>query len=179
MKSISKEVESDLLKLGLYQVVGGIIGMCLIVWSIFKIQSITGPSLVLSIFILLFFTYSVFCGVLCIKAKDNALKYSLVNQLFQLIGFAMFGFAFKYVAGVYLTIGLDLTNTIEFGFNAGISNFNFNINMHADRLEVDFNIVAFGIIFWIDKLMKKIKTEMEIRQVSSIASAEEDCPTLP
>lgn len=80
----------------------------------------------------------------------------------------MMGFAFKYVAGFYLTIGLNLTDSIKFGFDAGISKLDFNFNNEEDRLEFDFNLVAFALIYWIDKLMKKVKEEAVIRQISSI-----------
>lgn len=165
---ISKETESDLTKLGLYQIIGGAVGLLIIVWSIFKTPLLTGLTVLVYLFILLFFSYSIFCGTLCLKTRKNALEHSLTNQILQVIGFAIMGFAFKYVAGFYLTIGLDLADSIKFGFGAGISKFDFNFNNEKDRLEVDFNLVAFALIYWIDKLMKKVKEEAVIRQASSI-----------
>jgi hypothetical protein len=167
-KQISKETEADLIKLGLYQIVGGSVGVLIIIWSIYKNQLLTGLTMLVYLFILLFFAYSIFCGTLCLMTKKNALRHSLTNQILQVIGFAMIGFAFKYVAGLYLTIGLDLTNSVNVGFGAGISKFNFNFNNEKDRLEVDFNFVAFALIYWIDKLMRKVNEEATIRQGSSI-----------
>jgi hypothetical protein len=165
---ISKETESDLTKLGLYQIVGGAVGILIIIWGIYKSPLLTGLTALIYLFILLFFAYSIFCGTLCLKTKKNALGHSLTNQILQVIGFAIMGFAFKYVAGFYLTIGIDLTDSVNFGFGAGISKFNFNFNNEKDRLEVDFNLVAFALIYWIDKLMKKVKEEAAIRQASAI-----------
>lgn len=165
---ISKEIESDLTKLGLYQIAGGAIGLLIILWSIYKSPLLTGLTILVYLFILLFFSYSIFCGISCLKSKKNALRHSLTNQILQVIGFAMMGFAFKYVAGFYLTIGLNLTDSIKFGFDAGISKLDFNFNNEEDRLEFDFNLVAFALIYWIDKLMKKVKEEAVIRQISSI-----------
>ena len=85
-----------------------------------------------------------------------------------MIGFAIMGFAFKYVAGFYLTIGLDLTDSVKFDFSAGISKFDFNINNEKDRLEVNLNLIAFALIYWIDNIMKKAKEEETIKQTSSI-----------
>ena len=167
-KQISKETEADLTKLGLYQIIGGAVGLLIILWSIFKTPLFTGLTVVVYLFILLFFAYSIFCGTLCLKTNKNALGHSLTNQIFQVIGFAMMGYAFKYVAGFYLTIGLDLTDSINLDFGAGVSKFDFNFNNEKDRLEVDFNLVAFALIYWIDKLMKKVKEEAAIRHASSI-----------
>ena len=165
---ISKETEADLTKLGLYQIFGGAVGILIVVWGIYKSTILTGLTVLVYLFILLFFVYSIFCGSLCLKTKKNALKHSMTNQILQVIGFAMLGFAFKYVAGFYFTIGLDLTDTINFGFGAGISKFDFNFNNEKDRLEVDLNLIAFSLIYWIDKLIKKVKEEAAIRQASSI-----------
>jgi hypothetical protein len=170
-KLISKETESDLTKLGLYQIIGGAIGILIIFWSIYKSLPLEGLIILIYFFFLLFFSYSVFCGILCLKAKKNALVHSLLNQIFQLFGFAIMGFAFKYVAGFYFTIGLDLTNSIHFDFGIGISKIEFNFNNEKDRLEIDFNLVAIWLIYWIDKLMKKVKEEAAIRQANSIGEA--------
>jgi hypothetical protein len=167
-KLISKETESALTKLGLYQIIGGAVGVLVILWGIFNTPLLTGITVLVYLLILLFFAYSIFCGILCLKAKTNALGHSLINQILQVFGFAIMGFAFKYVAGFYFTIGLDLTDSIELGFGTGISNFNFNFNNEKDRLEVDFNLIAFALIFWIETLRKKVKEEAIMRQVSSI-----------
>jgi len=169
-KIISKEIESDLAKLGFYQIIGGVLGLIVILWNMFETFLMSALGILLYLFILLFFAYSIFCGILCLKANKNALRLSLINQILQVIGFAIMGFGFKYIAGVYFSIGLDLSESIKFGVGAGISSFNFNFNNQTERLELDFNVVAIALIYWIDKLMKKVKEENSIRQLSSIGS---------
>lgn len=167
-KLFSKKTKSDLTKLGIYQIIGGVVGLLFILWIIFKNPLLTGITLLVYLFILLFFGYSIFCGTLCLKAKKNALGHSLANQMLQVFGLAMMGFAFKYVAGIYLTVGLDFTDSIKLSFGAGISKFDFNFNNEKDRIKVDFNLVAFALIYWIDKLIKKVKEEDVNRVASSI-----------
>ena len=167
-KLISKETEYELAKLGLYQIFGGTVGIIIIVWSIYKDSFLTELTFLIYLLILLFFAYSIFCGMLCLKTKSNALGHSLTNQMLQLISFAIMGFSFKYVAGLYFTIGLDLTDIIKFDFGVGVSNFAFNLNKEKERLEIDFNLIALAVIYWIDKLMKKVKEEKSIRQTPSI-----------
>ena len=170
-KVISKETESDLIKLGLYQVVGGAVGLILILWSIYKSPLMSGLLVLIYLLVLLFFGYSILCGILCLKLKKNALEYSLVNQILQVVGFAMMGFAFKYVAGFFLTIGLNLSDSIKFGFGAGISKFDFNFNNERERFELDFNLIAFALIYWIDRLMKRVKQEITLRQINAIGDS--------
>ena len=170
-KLISKETEYELTKLGLYQIFGGTVGIIIIVWSIYQDSFLTELTLLIYLFILLFFGYSIFCGILCLKTKPNALGHSLTNQILQVISFAIMGFSFKYIAGFYFTIGLDLTDVVKFDFGLGLSNFSFNLNNEKDRLEIDFNLIALAVIYWIDKLMKKVKEEKSIRQTPSIGEA--------
>ena len=165
---ISKNTKSNLYKLGLYQIIGGVLGVLIIIWVIFKSPAFSELTVLIYLVMVLFFCYSIFCGTLCIQTKKNALIHSLTNQILQLFGFAVMGYALKYVAGFYLTIGLDLKDSIEFNFGAGISKFDFNINNERERLELDFNLVAFLFIIWIDKIMKKVKEEESFRQTSSI-----------
>ncbi|TAL50549.1 MAG: hypothetical protein EPN92_01585 [Chitinophagaceae bacterium] len=139
---ISDKTISKLKYLGIYQIIGGAIGVLLILWALLNSQQLTGLFIMIYLFMLLFFGFSIYCGTLCIKTKNNALQFSLINQILQVIGVAMFGFAFKYAAGIYLTAGLDLTETFNLKFGAGISRFDFNFNNETERLEIDFNFIA-------------------------------------
>ena len=164
----SKKIKSDLTKLGLYQIVGGVLGIIIIIWAILKIPLLTDLAALVYFIMVLFFAYSIFCGVLCIKTKKNSLLHSLINQMLQIFGIAIMGYALKYVAGFYLTIGLNLTDSIKFTFGTGLSKFDFNINLEKERLELDFNLIAFAFVYWIDKLMQKVKEEESVRQAFSI-----------
>jgi hypothetical protein len=170
-KRISSETESDLTKLGLYQIVGGAVGILILLWSLYKTESIASISIFLTLLISIFFGFSIYCGILCIKSKDKALSLSLMNQFLQLIGFAVFGFAFKYVAGVSLTIGLDLTESLKFGFAIGVSKFQLSINRDPDLFQFDFNLIALVVIYWTDKLLKKFNSEKALREASSIGES--------
>jgi hypothetical protein len=167
-KLISEQTLSDLTKLGIYQIGGGGVGILIVVWAIYKNMTLSVITSILYLLILAFFSFSIFYGFLCTKAKKNALKYSFINQVLQIAGFAAFGFAFNYIAGFYFIVGLDLSETFEFSFGVGISKVNFVLNSDSEKLQIDFNIVAFIIVIWIDKLMKRVKAEIELRTISSL-----------
>ena len=156
--------------LGIYQIAGGAIGVFLILWGLLNSQQLAGPIILIYLIMLLFFAFSIYCGILCLKKNNGALILSLINQILQVIGFAMVGFAFQYAAGVYLTAGLDLTESFNFTFGAGLSKFNFNINNEPQRLEVTFNFIALGLIILIERIKKEIKEERDKNQIASIAS---------
>ena len=71
-------------------------------------------------------------------------------------------------AGFYLSVGLDFSNSLDIKFDIGISKFDFNVNREHERTEISFNLVAFGLICWINKLMKKVKIEKDNTEIASI-----------
>lgn len=163
----STKVISKLRSLGAYQIAGGSIGLLLIVWVI-----LNNPALDFSVFLygvmMLFFAFSIYCGVLCFKRKIIAVKLSLLNQVFQVIGVTMFGFAFKYAAGVYVTAGLDLSQSFNFIFNAGFSRFELALNTDHHKLEIELNFVALPLIIFIERLKNHIKDDQNKLAISAI-----------
>jgi len=160
-----KKVESALIGIGWYQIIGGSIGVILILYLFATEAEIENVAIAIYAISALFFLYSIICGVLCLNKKNSAFAYSLVNQLLQLIGFAFGGFAFIYIAGLYMSIGIDLSNSIDLNFSAGVSKFEFNINREQGRVEVSVNLISLWVIYWIDKLRKRNK---EVEATSKI-----------
>ncbi|MEO8770368.1 MAG: hypothetical protein ABI402_09800 [Ferruginibacter sp.] len=160
---ISKETELNLLKLGLYQIIGGVIGIAIILWGIYKNAQYSISLIILYSIVVLFFLYSIYSGNLCLKPKSNALRHSLINQILQTVGFTIGVFKFKYLSGLYFTFCIEITNGISFDFGFGISKFILGFASSAKILEIDINLIAIGISFWIISLTKKIKSEIELR----------------
>ncbi|MBS1597471.1 MAG: hypothetical protein JST75_04555 [Bacteroidetes bacterium] len=157
-KHISDETKSYLLQAGLYQLIGGAVGAQLIIWLLFTEPPVTSHSITVKLFMLCVYAYSIACGVLCIRSNGMAVYYMRVNQLLQLIGFVGMGYAYKYVAGVYVSIGIDFTSSTKFIFDAGISK--FHLYREPERAAFDINLVALLIMYWTLRLQRKIKTEM-------------------
>lgn len=166
-KIIFKKTKSEISGLGIYQIIGGAIGIVVVIWALLNNQQYSTTVFLLYLVIAAFFTFSIYCGILCIKQHNNVLKFSLLNQALQLISFALLGFAFKYVAGAYLDIGMDFA-TWDFSFKIGLSAVEINVNSDPDRLQFMFNFVALAMLLWIDRLMKKVKREREIREIAAL-----------
>jgi hypothetical protein len=88
-----------------------------------------------------------------------------------LIGFTVFGFAFNYVAGVYIRVGLDITSSMNFDFGIGISSFWLSTISEPDRFIIDINLIALVLIIWIDNVRTAVKEEIAFRNMSSIVSS--------
>lgn len=160
---ISEKSESDLFKLGIYQAAGGIIGILIIGWAAFHNPFFNSLIALLYLLVVIAFAYSIACGILCLKLHQHALRYSLINQLLQLLSIAIGGFAFEYVAGISLYFGIDFTNTIRLGAEFGISGFSFNFNTDQDQMILYINIVALLLIIWIERIKKRTRQEQTLQ----------------
>jgi hypothetical protein len=157
--------------LGIYQVLGGAFGAVFLLWGFWHNRQLMPPlALVLFWVMLSFFIFSIYCGIACLVQTNNALKVSLGNQILQVIGFAMFGFAFQYAAGIYLIAILDLTESFNLRFGAGLFNFDFKVHLDSERLKVTFNFMALAVVVFIEKLKKQIGEDQNKKQISSIGT---------
>ena len=146
--------------LGFYQILGGLLGCIISGWIFISLISIQPPQDILFYTILssisfFLFIYSIVCGFLLLKKQNiiKALKFSLINQVLQLVNFSIFGFAFKYISGFYLSTGFDLSNN-SFIFKWGVSSWEILMNSNSTINEVNINIFALVLILLIDKLIK-------------------------
>ena len=160
MKNIFlKEISSKIKGLAIYQIAGGVIGLILTIWLIINQASVSGLLLLLFLIAIGLYSYSIYCGVLLIKQKSNGLNHSYLNQYLQLINFSILGYGFQYIAGIFLSLGIDLTNSIDFKFNLGISAWQLKINSDTEMILINFNFIALFLIIFIDKLKNKISKE--------------------
>jgi hypothetical protein len=160
----STETQNELSKLGLYQIVGGSIGIIMVIRALFLNRGFSGSEFLIALAMIALFGYSVFCGVLCLEPRQNATTHSFINQALQLLSFSLIGYSFEYVAGVYLSIGLDFSGGADLTFGAGVSKLTIAINGEPDTTTVNINLIALLILFWLDRIIKKIKEEKAIRQ---------------
>jgi len=159
MSNFQSLVKIDNKKLGWYQIIGGIFGILSVLYVIIILPHISRLLYSVYLFFLLFYGYSIFCGTLCLNKTRKALTYSLINQYLQLISIALLGYAFSYISGVYISVGIDLSKSIEATFDFGISKGEILFNSEPNRLELKLNLVALGLIYWIEKQNKLNKIQ--------------------
>jgi hypothetical protein len=164
---LSKKTKSGLLKLAIYQMAGGIFGILFIVLFLWGVQAINWKGMIVYSVGFILFAYSVFCGVLLLRSKEAALNCSLFNQLIQFISFALFGFAFKFTAGIFLSPGIDLTKSAIIDCHFGLSRFEIAFQTESDKIELNFNLVALYLVYYIDKMRRKIREEKMTMEVAN------------
>jgi hypothetical protein len=165
-----KNKDTKLKVLGYYQLIGGIAGLVTTFYLIAQTATITGLILILYLIALGLYSFSIYCGIQILKNRKHSLDVSLINQYLQLISFAILGYGFKYVSGLLLSVGVDLTNSFDMKFNVGImSTWEMNWNTDADKIEFNLNLVALFFIIFIDKLKNsKSSDKVELVNVNNI-----------
>jgi hypothetical protein len=167
---VSHKSAFKLFILGIYQLIGGLMGTAiesLSLYSYIRNDLFTALTGLQHIVFMLFFCYSVYCGICCIQIKKNALKLSLINQYLQLIGFSIMGLMVKYVSGLEFTIYLRLNNPGDISLGSGFSKFDFYF-VSSKIFAINLNLVALLLKFWIKKLDKKINKEAPSLLINSI-----------
>jgi len=164
---IKQNEKTKLQILSYYQMAGGILGIGLVIWLIAKTEVITGLLLLIFAVDIGLFSFSIFCGQQLLTGKiKRGLILSTINQILQILQFAILGFAFKYVAGFMLSVGIDLTTTFRFTFNFEFSALTITINRDEDLLKVGINIIAIFLVFFIDRLEDKIEQDRKVFEAS-------------
>jgi hypothetical protein len=149
--------------LGYYQIIGGAIGILLTIYGFFTELPIFGLVIVIPFIFFVLYGFSIYCGTKCLKFEEDSLAMSIYNQIFQILGFSLFGVVFSYVAGLHFNISFDMTNSMQLNFDAGVSNFQLYYNQDPDIINVNLNLIAIGVLIFIDKLITTTKKENEAR----------------
>ena len=102
----------------------------------------------------LLYLFSILCGLVLLKDQKKGLKISVVNQILQIINFSILGYAFKYISGLYISFGVDLTNfNLELDF--GLSSWQFLFNVQSTTCQLYINILPLFLLHYIYKLIKQ------------------------
>lgn len=168
LKHISKDLENDLLKLGIYQLAGGGIGLLIGIWAVWTAAPFRIEYLFPLFVIMVSFGYSIFCGLLCLKFSKSCFRHSLINQMLQLVHFVIYGFGLQYASGFFISLGVDLADDIKFDFGVGLSKVQINLNAGAELFNFKINIISLGIIIWISQVLHQLKVESQHRSVSEL-----------
>lgn len=162
---ISRKSESDLFKLGIYQLVGGIIGLLLITWVGLHSPFVTSLIITVYVIVALVFCYSIVCGILSIKLHPQALRFSLINQVAQLISIAVPAISFHYCAGFFINLGIDFTDVIRFDTQLGLSGVIFDFNTEPVEKTIHINIISLLLVIWIVRIKRKTKQEQVLQGI--------------
>ena len=164
------QLQTKIKALGIYQIIGGLFGIGLTFYLLNTNNSFTLLVFLIILFILGLYCYSIYSGIILIKNVEKGLTHSKVNQLFQLITFMAFGYGYQYTSGVFLFVGMDVTNSMEWNFSFGItSTWKITVNTDDPNFFFNLNLVAIFLVVFIERTKQKLKN-LDLEQQLSFES---------
>jgi len=143
--------------LGAYQIIGGLWGLSLMVIYFLNSFDQSLISIIFSFVGAIFFGFSLYCGILCVKKEKNALALSRINQCLQLLAFSGQNLGFLYVAGFGVFFGLDIENGLGFSFNYNTSTLLLSFSEQSENKKIVINLIALYLLFNFNMLLKEQK----------------------
>lgn len=155
---MEKQLKNQVRALALYQIVGGILGIVLTLWVMFRGEIVlTQQVLRISLFAAGLFVFSILCGRMLFRHPQRGLLLSLINQVLQVIYFAFGAYGFQYVAGLRIGLGFDMVGSWTFKFRVALSSFQFDLGTATGQKFIGINLVALFLIFWIERLQEQVR----------------------
>lgn len=172
---LSPKSKSKLKLFGWYQIIGGVAGLLITVWILAHTQQLNGLVLILFLIAFGLYGFSTYCGRLLLN--DNYLKglnLSVINQALQILHFAMLGYAFLYIAGLKLEIGLSTGHVgIQFNFDFGLlSTWQLSVNSEDRSFILAVNLVAIYWLYYIEKLKIALNKELADHKESEMDNSQ-------
>ncbi|TRX22752.1 hypothetical protein [Flavobacterium franklandianum] len=141
-----KTIQNKIKILASYQILTGVLGILFLLFINLKSSS------TLFIIITGLYSFSIYAGYSLLKKNfEKGLDLSIYNQLIQILGFGISGFAFEYFPGIFVSLGLNLTNDTIINYNAGFNSWILNLSSNSN-LFINVNLVAIVFIIFIFKL---------------------------
>ncbi|OOV25769.1 hypothetical protein BXU11_13935 [Flavobacterium sp. LM5] len=155
-----QKTESRIKIIGIYQIIGGLIGLIATIPLLVKFGFTNGTTFKMFLLFLSLYSFSVFCGYLLLKKQfEKGLNYSIINQLIQVLSFSILGFTFKFYSGLFLSLGLNLTTDAILTYNFGLTTWNFKLISENGIIEISINLVALILINIVFNLKEKLKAQ--------------------
>ena len=155
---MDKQLRKQVTALALYQIIGGILGILLTLWVMFRGEMVvTQQVLRFSLFAAALFVFSILCGRMLFRNPPRGLALSLFNQALQVVYFTFGAYGFQYVAGLRIGFGFDMVGSWTFKFRVALSSFQFDFGTATGQKFIGINLVALFLIFWIERLLEQVK----------------------
>jgi hypothetical protein len=152
-----KQLQQQIQYFAYYQLAGGFIITGITLLALARAEHLSSLLLLAYLAFLGLSGFATYCGYLCLKLPTRArgLQLSRLSLLAQFLGFAVGGFSFRFFAGPFVALSIDLTKEVLFKADASLGEFNFKVSPESDTLLLSINVVAmllfFRTTFWLNE----------------------------
>ncbi|MBN2616477.1 MAG: hypothetical protein JXR71_12360 [Bacteroidales bacterium] len=168
MKLRIKDTETTLKVIGVYQIVGGIIGYWMIARLLMGIENINGPLLVLILIPLFLFGFSIQSGNLLLQKekRKKGLIFSSILQAMQMFAFGVGKYAFLFFSGIKLIVGFNITDSFNIKFSAWLSDYSAKYNSDNEVYYFYLNLVAVFLLYVLIDIYEEFTKENKRNRIS-------------
>jgi|GEM_PF-592700 len=154
---LTAQLKRRIKKLAWYQIAGGIFGIVMLIYTLAQTGVIDGITLLLIATATLLYGFSIYCGRLLTRDEiRNGLCMSKINQVLQIVQFAVGGYAYLYVSGTSAVIKIDLSSGTDVGFDIALSNLNLTIHKKEELIVLGINVLAIYLTYYIIRMEEEI-----------------------
>lgn len=139
-----------------YQIVGGAIGISLAIRLGLKMENEAGSSLLAVLLACCLYSFSVLCGILLLRNARKHLTLSIINQALQVLSLGMGSFAYNYVAGIKIGLGLIFMESWVINFKLTLSSFQFIVNTDSSSHYITLNLLALLLLYLLERSKEKL-----------------------
>ena len=160
MKYSIKDVNSNIKIIGLYQIIGGILGVGLTARIMLHTSDIGGALMMIFLAALFLFYHTIKAGIVILQKsrRKEGVLYSMIMQGFQIIGIGIGKYSYEFFSGAKLTIGFSSGEGSLIEFGAALSGFNFSINSGEPEYFLYFNILAIVILYVLTRIYRALES---------------------
>ncbi|WP_461643384.1 hypothetical protein [Labilibaculum euxinus] len=161
MKLRIKSTETTLLILGIYQIIGAIVGFYIIASLLFHTGAINGPLLLILFIAIGLYLLSLKAGTLLLKKEyKSGIIVSMVSQALQLVSIAFGGYKYFFISGAKFNAGFNFTEGFLFNFDFGItSTFTIMLNVSDKEYYIYLNLLAVFLLYLFNDLYLEITSD--------------------
>lgn len=152
---MNKNTKTIIHNIAAYQIFGGVLGIGLAIKIIPQLKEFSQVSLGMVLFAVLFYLFSLVSGIILFKKKKLGLTLSLVNQVLQVVSFAIGEFAYNYVAGFKIGFGIDFAPIWQLKLNLSLPSFQFFLNTETGKVYIGINLFALFLVYLLERLREK------------------------
>lgn len=160
MKFRIKNTSRTIKVIGLYQIIGSILGIGIISWLMLSTETINGPLLFIFTLALFLYGFSFKSGYLLLEESSikKGLIFSIISQVIQMVFIGFGEYSFEFVSGLTAYLGFNITNDFVLTYGASLSSFDITINSSTPEYFVNINIVGIFILIVLADIYKEIYT---------------------
>lgn len=147
--------------IGVYQIIGGFIGLGLTIWVITMLLPMPLTIVCIVVIAIGLFLFSIVSGIGLYFKKKAAINSAIVVQVFQIASFSLYGYSLKFVSGLGILINFDFTNILRIQMKLSEPLFKFTYLDDPTLKILSINLVPILMSLFLHVLKRKIGSSYE------------------